>query len=82
MEETGLQEIIDRWSAVDDVVFCEDCMYESIRHWNRNMDPACTYKSKEKRAALKHPEDTCPLAHASRDIHILLKLVAKLMREK
>jgi hypothetical protein len=76
-DEQVVAEIAERWSDVEDVVFCGDCMYEAIRHWNRNMDPACERKKKETR---KHPDDRTPLEHASKDVHTLLRLVAKLMK--
>lgn len=37
-----IEDIEERWKVHEDTsTFCERCVYEAIRHWDRNMPPSC-----------------------------------------
>ncbi len=66
-----LGEIKDRWMRYkDDGVYCVECLHEAIRHWDRNMDPACNSDDEE-----NHGYDGDILAHSAKDIWRLINLI-------
>ena len=77
--EEQLKYIKSRWE--DNMVnVCEECMVACIRHFDRNMGPACDeseYKEDE------HPGryDGDVYAYAGGDIKILIDIIEKLRNE-
>jgi len=75
--KSKVYEIKERWANnMKDV--CETCMYEAIRHWDRNMDHACvTYDENE------HPGryDGDVYCRAGGDIKALLEIIEQLNNE-
>jgi len=72
-DANDITEIINRWNDNRDM-YCVSCMYEAIRHWDRNMDAACTEDD-----APDHPDrhDGSIFAHAGKDIWKLIMLLHK-----
>ncbi len=76
----NLKKIKKRWSCYEDTgVFCKECMYEAIRHWDRNMDPACYTYDKS-----IHPDryDGEIIAHSANDIWCLIDIIKKITNKK
>jgi hypothetical protein len=71
IEITNIQ---NRWQD-NKTMYCKRCMYEAIRHWDRNMDPVCDSYDEE-----DHPDryDGDIFAHAGKDIWFLLDLLKKI----
>jgi hypothetical protein len=73
--EKKLKEIESRW---EDNMFsvCSDCMYECIRHWDRNVD--CRFKKEDE--TIKHPDryNGEIYAKAGADIKFLIEMIKKL----
>jgi hypothetical protein len=79
-EEDKLIEIRKRWDGSRNK-YCPDCMYEVIRHGDRNMDPSCTYDGDpEGYDSTKHPGryDGDIIAYAPEDIWALIGMVERL----
>lgn len=55
--------------------YCKVCMYEAIRHWDRNMSPACDELDEN-----EHPDrhDGEIFAEAPEDIWVLINIINKL----
>jgi hypothetical protein len=70
-----LDAIRERWADNMNNV-CEPCMYEALRHWDRNMDPAC---NPQDNAA--HPDryDGDVYAYAGGDIKELIQIIDMLL---
>lgn len=72
--EEKLKEIELRWK---DNMFnvCSDCMYECIRHWDRNV--GCRFDEDE---TIKHPDrhDGEIYAKAGGDIKFLIEMIKKM----
>ena len=77
IDEKKVDEIKERWSNNMKNV-CEKCMYEAIRHWDRNMDPACNSDDE-----YEHPDryDGEVYAYAGNDIKDLLDIIERLSKK-
>ena len=69
-----LEEIKERWTDNMKNV-CESCMHDALRHWDRNMDPACNPKDN-----YEHPGryDGDVYAYAGGDIKDLIAMIDEL----
>lgn len=80
-EEKEFKSIVARWNK-NRKNFCEQCMYDAIRHYDRNMDPACGSDAEASDADERSTEHPDPysgekIAGAPGDIWTLIRIIER-----
>lgn len=81
----SVTEIRERWASIGNKKFCETCMADAIRHYDRNMDRACDDYDDEDEEENNNNDNVHPgrydgnvIAYAPLDIATLLSIIDKL----
>jgi len=78
LKEIGIIE--ERWKAYPNKM-CEDCVREAIRHWDRNMDPACNEGTYDNENHIDRYDGDI-FACGGQDVHTLLNIIKKIQVDK
>ena len=76
-ERDDINKIAERWKDSHNT-YCKGCMYNAIRHWDRNMDEACHDSDEENERPHPGRWDGDFIAKAPKDIWTLLLIIFKL----
>ncbi len=73
-----IEDVTRRWQGYENAVYCENWMYEVVRHGDRNMYIDCGHPEDDE---TPHPVDGTDFAHAPHDIHRLLNIIKNLQNQ-